>query len=192
MESGAGGETLIEERPHERVRMAGTDMVGAGLACAVPTRWQNTPPLRRCSMDLTQTSAAASPRTGYYYDRTKNSPSWRDDTWAFTLTEPHMWTNLIPIGTGDGALAAPLPAHTTGALHTYSGMFGGEPHRNQVDKHPSSPEWMFINLIADEVIRGITRRWINCAKRKLHSLQLARLALKRDSSTGCELREIAS
>lgn len=37
---------------------------------------------------------------GYFYDRSKNAPSWRDDTWSFSLTAPHTWTQLLPIGNG--------------------------------------------------------------------------------------------
>jgi hypothetical protein len=54
---------------------------------------------------------------GYYYDRVKNAPSWRDDTWAFTLTEPHQWTNLVPIGQGDGVTAPHGRYGHTVALH---------------------------------------------------------------------------
>mmetsp|Transcript_39341 Transcript_39341/g.66060 ORF Transcript_39341/g.66060 Transcript_39341/m.66060 type:complete len:391 (-) Transcript_39341:367-1539(-) len=37
---------------------------------------------------------------GYFYDRANASPSWRDDTWGFSLRAPHTWRKIVPLGGG--------------------------------------------------------------------------------------------
>lgn len=37
---------------------------------------------------------------GYFYDRANVSPSWRDDTWGFSLRPPHKWRQIVPLGGG--------------------------------------------------------------------------------------------
>eukprot|EP00238_Polyblepharides_amylifera_P011404 CAMPEP_0196574624 /NCGR_PEP_ID=MMETSP1081-20130531/4304_1 /TAXON_ID=36882 /ORGANISM="Pyramimonas amylifera, Strain CCMP720" /LENGTH=320 /DNA_ID=CAMNT_0041892711 /DNA_START=360 /DNA_END=1322 /DNA_ORIENTATION=- len=53
---------------------------------------------------------------GYYYDRIHGAPSWRDDTWAFSLTSPHKWRNIVPLGKGGSGAPHGRYGHVV-ALH---------------------------------------------------------------------------